>query len=365
MGQAVSHGSDADRLDTIAASVGRLSDRTSDLVTTGAHLIAVLGDAWAGADQLDLARSWTMVARQVQDTAQMLRTMSDELRRQAEGQRSGSDSTGGATGSPGRTGDGAPGRGVPGDGEPPTGAATHLMGRGDDDSDTSSPQPVDDYHEGPPQRPQIEWDEDFEFDSDDPTAEDWRARGEWEAKRRGARLLRPDLDDGLDMYDHYWDGNGEPATFDYEEAAREDPSVAQNINDETARTIAAVDEMAQGRGDGTFQISGPATQTDHYPTTENWQKAVGGYQQWSSADVTVEDGMVTMEITVHAEDHYNFNKGQSDIETSTPDDVNGRFMEVGWAQSFDSSGSVTRTVTWPVGSPPPDIDVASRAPERG
>lgn len=144
MAQPVSHGSDADRLDTIAASVDRLSDRTSDLATTGAHLIAVLGDAWAGADQLDLARSWTMVARQVQDTAQMLRTMSDELRRQAEGQRSGSEGAGGATGRPGHAGDGPPGRGVPAGGAPTTGTAANLMGRGDDDSDTGSPRPVDD-----------------------------------------------------------------------------------------------------------------------------------------------------------------------------------------------------------------------------
>lgn len=291
----------------------------------------------------------------------MLQHVGDELRRQAEGQEAASTASevGPRASEAVR---GAPDRAAEGAGRDDAGRASRDNHGGTPPGGT--PQPVTGYQEGPPQRPEIEWDEDFEYDSREPTWDDWKARAEWEAKRRGARALRPDLDDGLDMYDHYWEGNGEPVTFDYEEAAREDPAIAQNINDETARTIAAVDEMAQGRGDGSFQITGPASGTDHYPETENWQKAVGGYQQWSSANVTVKDGMVTMEITVHAEDYYNFNKEQGDIASGTPDEENGRFTEVGWARPFESSGTVTRTVTWPVGSPPPHIDVASDGPRR-
>ena len=45
---------------------------------------------------------------------------------------------------------------------------------------------------------------------------------------------------------------------------------------------------------------------------------------------------------------YNFNPGQSDIASGTPDAVNGRFAELGWAKEFKTSGSLTQTVTWNV-----------------
>lgn len=54
---------------------------------------------------------------------------------------------------------------------------------------------------------------------------------------------------------------------------------------------------------------------------------------------------------VLGDDRYNFNRGQSDIASAAPDDENGRFTEIGWAKPFDSTGSVTRTVTWTLGDP--------------
>ncbi len=53
-----------------------------------------------------------------------------------------------------------------------------------------------------------------------------------------------------------------------------------------------------------------------------------------------------MIITIHARDKYNFDKGKSDIKTGTPDAVNGRFQEVGWAKSFYTKDEFTREVTW-------------------
>ena len=210
---------------------------------------------------------------------------------------------------------------------------------------------VDGYRQGPPARPDIPWDDDYPVGSEEATLEDWIKWHEWGAKLNGARLLRPDLDDALDMYSHYRSNSGADFDFDYEEAIREDSSIKANVEIEITRAAEAIDQMAQ-QGETTFQVSGEAHPHTRYPETENWQKTIGGYQQWSSANVQVKDGMVTMEITVHAEDHYNFNKGQNDIATQAPDDENGRFQAIGWAKGFDSHGSVTRTVTWPVGSPP-------------
>jgi hypothetical protein len=117
-------------------------------------------------------------------------------------------------------------------------------------------------------------------------------------------------------------------------------------------------------GNTHFSLTGGAHPATAYPQTENWQKTIGGYQQWSSADVTVENGRVTMKVTVHAEDYYNFNPDQKDIASGAGDNENGRFTEIGWAKPFPSSGDVTRTVTWPVGSPPPTVDVGPGDVER-
>ena len=58
-------------------------------------------------------------------------------------------------------------------------------------------------------------------------------------------------------------------------------------------------------------------------------------------------------MTVHARDKWNFNKGDHDSVTGLGDDVNGRFEELGWARSFETSGSMTKTYTWKVGQQPP------------
>lgn len=204
---------------------------------------------------------------------------------------------------------------------------------------------------GPPTKPDIHWDEDFEYNSAEPGPRDYLKRAEWEAKLAGGRLLRGDLDDATQMYRHYWDNDGRPIEFDYEEAYREDPGIRANVDDQISRAQRGAEELIRA-GNTSFSMTGDPNPTANYPTTENWQKAVGGYQQWSSADVKVEGNTVTMTVTVHAEDHYNFNRGQSDIGTGASDNENGRFTELGWARPFDSHGEVTRTVTWELGNAP-------------
>ncbi|WP_142386828.1 hypothetical protein [Mycobacterium hubeiense] len=247
-------------------------------------------------------------------------------------------------------------------GEPHIQAVDNQIERDEDGAESSDPQTDSDpagplpsesegFVIGPPTKPKLEWDEDFEYGSQSPTLKDWRDRAEWQAKLAGGRLLRPDLDDATAMYEHYWDNDGKPIVFDYEEAYREDTGVRANVNAEIARAQRAAEDLVRA-GNTSFSMTGNASATKEYPVTENWQKAIGGYQQWSSADVRVDGNKVTMEVTVHAEDHYNFNRGETDIGTGTPDEVNGRFAEVGWAKPFDSSGSVTRTITWELGSAP-------------
>lgn len=204
---------------------------------------------------------------------------------------------------------------------------------------------------GPPTKPDIKWDEDFQYGSAEPGLQDHLKRAEWQAKLAGGRLLRADLDDATQMYRHYWDNDGKPIEFDYEEAYREDPAIRANVDDQISRAQRGAEELIRA-GNTSFSMTGDASPTANYPTTENWQKAVGGYQQWSSADVKVDGNKVTMTVTVHAEDHYNFNRGQADVETGAADNENGRFTELGWAKPFDSHGEVTRTVTWDLGSAP-------------
>lgn len=214
------------------------------------------------------------------------------------------------------------------------------------------------YDFGAPKKPQLTWDEDFVYGSKHAGLHDHLAKAKWMAMLSGGRVLKPGLDDATSFYAHYWDNNGEPARFDYEEAYREDSGIRTSINHEVGRTASAVETMV-GHGNTSFSITGPPHLNSTPADTENWQKAIGGHQQWSSADVTMNNGVVTMQVTVHGEDHYNFNRGQADIASGAPDNANGRFTEIGWAKPFDSSGEVTRTVTWPVGEPPSDPDVGT------
>lgn len=244
------------------------------------------------------------------------------------------------------------------------GTAATFLSRG---PSTPPPQPalppVDGYQVGQPQRPSFHWDEDFAYNTASANPGDYLAAAEWQAKLAGAQLVRPDLADATAAYAHYWSNTGTPLQVNYAKAYREDSAVRSNVDSEIARTAAAVDQMAAG-GATAFSVTGPAHAAGQYPVTENWQKTIGAYQQWSSADVKVEGNQVTMTVTVHAEDHYNFNRGQSDIASGAPDNANGRFTELGWAKPFDTHGEITRTITWTLGSPPSAAVVAQQAPDR-
>ncbi|MDO4900767.1 hypothetical protein [Actinomyces sp.] len=202
----------------------------------------------------------------------------------------------------------------------------------------------------------INFDDDFPFGSKrgEATPEDLKLWLKWEAMLRGAQMLRPDLDDALPMYEHFRDASGTPMTFDFEEAYREDASIRKEIDSEMNEVVAAANELAQNGYTDTDFHSEIKTST-FYPETENWQKAVGGYSYYSDTTMKVEGDTITVTTTITAKDRWNFNDGAGDIATGTPDSENGRFEELGWAQSFDTSGTVTRTVSWRVGEEPPQF----------
>ncbi|MBL7492284.1 hypothetical protein I6A60_13965 [Frankia sp. AgB1.9] len=206
---------------------------------------------------------------------------------------------------------------------------------------------------GPATRPPIgPFDDDFPYDPKaKPSFADYKSRAKWEAKLRGAQLLRPDLADATRMYDHYLHGDGSPMTVDLDKGYRQDASIRTAVDDQIANSRAAADQLIHDSGLTSFSITGTAVEAQPYPVTENWQKTLGGYTVWDSADVRVDGDQVTMTVTVHEEDRWNFNHNAQDIATGAPDDENGRFEQLGWAHSFDTHGTLVRTVTWTLGDP--------------
>ncbi|SMQ62230.1 hypothetical protein [Agreia sp. VKM Ac-1783] len=322
-------GADVAELRSLARTVEGGSEQ---LAAIRALLSQSIGQsAWDGPDGADFTAAWhSRLAPGLQRASERLATATETLKRNADEQDQASQDGSGSSSSSNAT------------------PASFGTGSGSGDSPTTTSDGQ--YTIGPPSRPDIAWDEDFEYDSKDPGPGDYASAAAWKARLAGAGVLRPDLDDAMDAYGHYWDNNGDPFEFDYEEAVREDSHVADNVDGEITRAQAAAEELIKS-GQSIFEFTGAPTASSAYPTTENWTKTIGAYQQWSSADVAVDGDKVTMTVTVHAEDRYNFNAGQSDIASGQPDDANGRFTELGWAKPFDSSGSVTRTVTWTVGDP--------------
>ncbi|MEU1190093.1 hypothetical protein [Streptomyces sp. NPDC005859] len=120
------------------------------------------------------------------------------------------------------------------------------------------------------------------------------------------------------------------------------------MNGEIGRAQEWAEKLQKKNGKGEFTMTGGAVNVGgkDYPKSENWQKAIGELHIWGSASVTSKGESLSMRITIHAKDRWDFNKGMDDIATGTPDSVNGRFAELGWAKPFMTSGTVTRTVTW-------------------
>lgn len=102
------------------------------------------------------------------------------------------------------------------------------------------------------------------------------------------------------------------------------------------------------------QISCGSNKLFPYPETENWQKAIGGHVIWLSGDVKVfeknGETWFFLNMTLHAEDRYNFNPGQKDIITSIPDSDNGIFEITGLGKQYTQTAELRRIIKWRYGT---------------
>ena len=212
----------------------------------------------------------------------------------------------------------------------------------------------------------IEWDDDFPHGSKagQETAEDRVNWWKWKAMLDiGARRIK-NIPDAADFYEHFRDNTGTPKTFDYGRAYEEDAGIRNRVNARVNDSLQAANEAATAGMTETTLYS-PTTSEGPYPVTENWRKTIGGHTNYTTTKVEVSGDTVTATVTVYARDKYNFDRGKADVDSKTPDAVNGRFEELGWAKSFETSGSLTQTYTWKVGEQPPTLPTHTTESESG
>lgn len=193
---------------------------------------------------------------------------------------------------------------------------------------------------------------------------DYIALAKWKAMLEVAEALRSDLTDALAAYRHFLGGEGAPRIFLYERYVQSDESGKITLRNTILDIQDAIIKLWQANPLLTsFSVTGPAIQcgassqysynSTHFPyfTTENWQKAIGGHTIWLSAKVNVNKSAhpstyFKAEITLHAEDRYNFNPTQKDITTGIPDSQNGRFSRTGLAHQYDQTSTLIRFIKW-------------------
>lgn len=216
-----------------------------------------------------------------------------------------------------------------------------------------------------PSRPEIRHDHGFLDDGNgnidnskrrSATLSDYARKAKWMAKLTGAELLRPDLIDATDAYRHFMTGYGTPIGFSYEEYAKKDRAGGQSIDSAVEDATAAALELHDmlGVGDFSMQASGIGVGGTNgrypYPGTENWQKAIGAHVIWLEAHVQVtkasDKRTFVVDMTLHAEDRYNFNPGAADIATGTPDAENGRFEVTGLGHEFMNTSTLRRHIVF-------------------
>lgn len=162
--------------------------------------------------------------------------------------------------------------------------------------------------------------------------------------------LDSDLSDATKAYRHYLSGTGERLEIDYGKAYNES-SKLQSIYETQLSFMRTAVEQFYASGAGTnFEIIGDLIEIDGILNSENWDKTIGRHFAYGYAEVCINPntGHAMLKATFTMEDMYNFNAGMFDIATQTPDDINGRFQTLGWAQQFITYGSFTITHEWTI-----------------
>ncbi|MDB5105356.1 MAG: hypothetical protein JWP91_3045 [Fibrobacteres bacterium] len=244
--------------------------------------------------------------------------------------------------------------------------------RGKDDSDTSADGDFIPFRMvDKPARPDIRMDHGFLDDGNgnldkskmrEATFSDGLSYMKWSAKLEAAEILRPDLFDATQTYRHFLDATGTEFRFKYDKFAEKDKAGGKSVESALEDTIAAALELsdAQKKPDFSMQTDpigvGGFNGRYPYPGTENWQKAIGAHVIWLEAHVTVEikedKRFFRIDMTLHAEDRYNFNPGAKDIATGTPDADNGVFELTGLGKEFDSTSTLRRHIEFSAGKDP-------------
>jgi RHS repeat-associated protein len=199
-----------------------------------------------------------------------------------------------------------------------------------------------------------------------PTWQDYAAREKWRGKSALASM-KIHLDNAIPAYWHFLDASGNDYHFDlanylepHSFGITDKSGVKMLENVERILRVASEDLVKSGepalimsRG---FQV-GDDDKRFPYPSSEDWQKAVGGFSFYVTASVSrTEDGgfySYSASYTIHAEDRYNFNPSQKDIKTGTPDSDNGRFELTGLAKQFMQYGRYSKNVKWRIKKPDP------------
>ena len=189
-------------------------------------------------------------------------------------------------------------------------------------------------------------------------------RAAWRLALEASETVRPDMADGNGAYRHYHEGKGKRRRFSYDRYVRNDKHGAQTLRNAILEAQGAANKLWQASGrKASFSFTGPGIRCGSkdpnlariypYPSSENWQKAIGAHWIWLTGDVTVDvdpqgkrPPNFTMQLTLHAEDRYNFNPNDHDITTGLADKLNGRFVVVGLAHEYTSYSSLTRRVAW-------------------
>jgi hypothetical protein len=235
------------------------------------------------------------------------------------------------------------------------------------------------FSEDPFQKPTIKHDHGFLDDGNggidtskkrSPTSEDLWEYAKWVAKLEAAEMVRLDLDDATSAYRHFLFGGGAEKKFDYNEFIEEDESgksVEKYLLEQSkkkAMEIAATrlakapstsnQAMSTDLRSRVIRVGGVKDLFFPYPKTENWQKAIGAHFIYGKGSVKAilpaqnETVHFTIQLTMYAEDMYNFNPKNKDIKTQMPDEANGRFEMTGLAHEFLHVSSFSRIYSFEV-----------------